>query len=254
MTKPCVGAPNKDTSAAPVNPIVLKKVQVPGGFPNEAGPVPAKCRRITSEETTQATLWLIAAAAGDRDAFNSLVRRHHGLMVWFCRKYTRIFHDAQDAAQNAWVSLWTGAARLVEAMGDADAFDLMDGAARIHSNRINSQRRALKRGGGNQDRYHDDMVREIFGIHVHKHGGNEIYLQELPEADVSFRRMGMVHRLVTQLPPGCAWKLDQYFFQQKPLDVIAKERGASVVTVKRGLHTAIQVLKHLCRKEESCTA
>ena len=39
-------------------PQVINSARVPGGFPNEAGPAPAKRRPITSEETTQATLWL----------------------------------------------------------------------------------------------------------------------------------------------------------------------------------------------------
>lgn len=49
-----------------------------------------------------------AAAAGDRDAFDELVRRHQGAIAGLARSLTAGSADAEDIAQEVFVRAWRG--------------------------------------------------------------------------------------------------------------------------------------------------
>lgn len=51
------------------------------------------------------------AKAGDRQAFEALVRLHKGALYGFCRRYVGDADDAYDVVQDAFASAWTGLAR-----------------------------------------------------------------------------------------------------------------------------------------------
>ncbi len=54
------------------------------------------------------------AKAGDRPAFEDLVRRHKAGLYGFCRRYVGDADDAYDLVQDAFASAWTGLPRYDE--------------------------------------------------------------------------------------------------------------------------------------------
>jgi RNA polymerase sigma-70 factor (ECF subfamily) len=49
---------------------------------------------------------ILAAQAGDTDAFEGLVRQHEARLLGFCRRWLRCEEDAREACQDAFVRAW----------------------------------------------------------------------------------------------------------------------------------------------------
>ena len=55
--------------------------------------------------------WAARAKAGDRQAFEVLVRKHKAGLYGFCRRYVGDANEAYDLVQDAFASAWTGLPR-----------------------------------------------------------------------------------------------------------------------------------------------
>lgn len=248
--------PERPLRASAANPAVIDQAESPAGFPNEAPLYSGKRRHFTVAEEQDANRWLFEAGSGDQAAFGRLVEKFQTFALNIAYRHCRHPDDAKDAAQNAWISLWKGAPRLAAAVtaGEpANAVGLICVAATMSARAIMVYSCALKRGGAEEQRWRLEhhVRRELLGFHAYKHHGRDCeWREETPVEDDTFRRMGMVHRLVAELPPDAAAKLDGYFFKEKSLAVLAEERATTINNVKRGMKTAIEVLRYLCFKEE----
>lgn len=67
-------------------------------------------RSAPFEQTPDAEL-VTRANAGDRDALEALLRRHHDRVLVLCRRLCRDRGDAEDAAQNALIAIVRGLSR-----------------------------------------------------------------------------------------------------------------------------------------------
>ena len=193
---------------------------------------------------------LYAAGGGDTGAFNELVLRYGPVMQRAALAVLRDVSDAEDAAQDGWVALWRSCPAIArERRVDGSAIGIIVHTGRLAAFAILRKRAAKKRGEGHPERHEKEVRRALHNLHQYRrHGVNYEMCERTPETD-PLEKMGMVHRLVFQLPPDCAAKLDGYFFQGKSLTELAVERACGIPEVQRGLNDAIQIIRHLARKE-----
>src|SRR4051812_15105087 len=100
----------------------------------------------TSEESREAAALLESAASGDGLAFEELHARYGSRMVAWALSRSRSHEDAEEAAQDAWVSLWRMLPKL-RAEGTVNAIGLLVTLAHHGACALHHARHALKRGG-----------------------------------------------------------------------------------------------------------
>lgn len=210
-------------------------------------------RRVMSpaeiEQNERLLALLQKATQGDHEAFTEIAIEVRGALIAAAQRIVSNFQDAEDAAQDALLSLWRDCQTATACLREVECVVgfLRHRAARCALAML-VRRRALKRGAGRVQSFDEDVRRELFGLYALKHGRSVVEVEAKP-CDDPMRKMGMVHRLVSQIPADYVNKLDAYFFREEPIDAMATRYGVGVPTMKHALATGIQMIRHLASKE-----
>jgi RNA polymerase sigma-70 factor, ECF subfamily len=173
-----------------------------------------------------------AAADGDRQAFDELVRRHQGAIVNLARAMTGGSPDAEDLAQEAFIRAWNGLARF---RGDSAFRTWLHGIAlnviRTHRGRLARLRAMLfdRAGAGDRNPIETAAVDE-----------------RLEERLAQRQR---IDRALAQLPAELREALVLRDVQGLEYKEIAAALGVPIGTVESRIFRARQRLRPLLREE-----
>lgn len=203
--------------------------------------------RVPVEEEAEAGRLLYMAGLGDEAAFTKLVSRYRRLMVSAALRVLHNLADAEDAVQDAVLTLWQKCREYkVE-----NAVGFLVGMARGAALNIILRRRAAKRGGPKPEVHSAELCQRLHGVYTYQRGQLELRaLERAPDLD-PLRKMGQVYRLIGQVPPVFVGVLDAFFFQGKDEKNIAAERGETPNGVLHQLHEGLEVIRYLAGKEEA---
>jgi RNA polymerase sigma-70 factor, ECF subfamily len=169
-----------------------------------------------------------AAAGGDRQAFDELVRRHQGSIVNLARAMTGGSPDAEDLAQEAFIRAWNG---LGTFRGDSAFRTWLHGIAlnviRTHRGRLARLRAMFFTGAGDRDPI------EIAAV------------DERLEERVALRQR--IDRALGQLPDELRGALVLRDVQGLEYKEIAAALGVPIGTVESRIFRARQRLRPLLR-------
>ncbi len=161
-------------------------------------------------------LLVLRCQTGDQTAFESLVRRYHGPLLYYVRRM--IGRDAEDVVQQVWLAVYTGLPRLRH----TDGF------------RIWMYRIARNLAG--------HMLRHRFTSVDHRE------LEDLidplgPEPSFSAEDAARVHEGLGKLVPAHREVLVLRFIEQMSYEEIAQITGCGAGTVKSRIHYAKRALR-----------
>lgn len=210
-------------------------------------------KAVSPQDKADARLLLQLAGEGNNAALDALILKFGNLMLETARRQMWNQQDAEDAVQIAWVKLWLYVNKkngvfddLCEPVGFVCAF------AKHAAMSLLKRRWAVKRGGKSPDVFTYDVLREMYDRHRSRHRGRDHdetpTVTERAPCDDPVRQMGMVHRLVSELPPKCAAALDAFYFRGESVTALAARIGLSYDATNRILCDGIQILRHLARK------
>jgi RNA polymerase sigma-70 factor (ECF subfamily) len=161
---------------------------------------------------------LVAAGAGDTDAFDRLVGPRLARTWRLARAILGTESDAADAVQDAWLTAW----RQLPSLRDPDRFD-----AWIDRIVVNACRMSVRRRG----RVREIAMVDDFDQASPTPGPEQLAEREALEA--AFGRLSIDHRSILVL----------HHLEERPLAAIAEVLGIPVGTVKSRLHAARTALE-----------
>jgi RNA polymerase sigma-70 factor (ECF subfamily) len=199
-----------------------------GTFPLASAITP---RMRLSDEVSDADL-MRRAAAGDRDAFAAVYRRHSGTVYRFARLMTGCAAAAEDIVQEAFLSLLRDAARYDPERASLSTY--LYGVARHQTRRRRQRdRRFVQFGGDGAD--HD------LGTTSGDPAGDLVRQDE----------MGQLRRAIVALPSRYREALILCDLQDVSYADAAAAMDCAVGTVRSRLHRARQLLTVKMRRAES---
>jgi RNA polymerase sigma-70 factor (ECF subfamily) len=164
---------------------------------------------------TSDTTLVDRAAAGDRDAFASLVDRHQRLVVGVAFAITRDRALAEDIGQDAFVAAWRGLAGLT------DRSRVAPWLAGIARNLANNTMRKQARRKAYDDRRDDRGLAPTPHDHV-----------------AARERQALVRETLDELPEAQREALVLFYFEDRSVEHVAAGLGVTRDVVKQRLHRA----------------
>jgi len=166
-------------------------------------------------------LLVVRCQLGERPAFDELIARWHQPLWRYARHLSGNDAAADDAAQEVWLRVLRGIARLRE-------------GARLRSWLFGIAHRVL------MDRLRDQYNQPVSA-------GSDIDLEEQPDDDsaltLEFELAAMLEELA-RLPQVEKEVLTLFYLQELSLDEVAQVLGVPVGTIKSRLHRARKILRH----------
>ena len=188
----------------------------------------ARCATETDEEL------MGRVAGGDARAFEAIYDRHHRQAFSFARRIMGPGGDAEEATQEAFISLWRGAASFNPERASLRTwlFTL------VRHRSIDSLRR---RGT------HTALLQEVSQDAVERIEAPE----RTDDQVLAIHDHDRARRLVAQLPPEQREVIDLAYFAGHTQTEIATEVGIPLGTVKGRARLALSKLRHAAEREEN---
>jgi RNA polymerase sigma-70 factor (ECF subfamily) len=202
---------------------------------------------ITRGDDSQARAVVQAVLAGDRDAFRFLVERESRSVVRVCYRVLGDLHEAEDAAQEAFVTAYRSLATW-RGEGPFGGW-LATIATRIAIRRAGKRRPVVWIDTAPQAGS-DDSVGSTDALLSRALEGSPASLGGDPSGRaLEAERSAAIHRAVSRLDEPYRQVVALRFFGEMSLNEIAAESGRPLGTVKTHLHRGLQRLRGILESE-----